>query len=60
MAAVQNVFTKDKVHFSYHNYSKGIFFDEKKKRFVDFGDMDFVSYRNYNSPFNFVFKLIYL
>ncbi len=54
MVTIENAFTKNKVQFSYHNYDKGIFYDEKKKRFVDFDDMDFVSYKNYNNPFKFV------
>lgn len=42
---------QDKVNFSYYNYSKGILFDEKKKRFVDFSDMDLDTYLNYRRTF---------
>jgi hypothetical protein len=48
---MQNNFTQNRVLFTYHNYNKGVFFDEKKKRFVDFQDMDQISYMNYNKPF---------
>jgi hypothetical protein len=51
MTTIQNTFTDKRVYFSYYNYNKGIFFDEKKKRFVDFQDMDQVTYKNYNRPF---------
>lgn len=47
----------DKVRFSYFNYNKGILFDEKKKRFVDFSDMDLDSYLNYRKTFTNVIKL---
>ena len=30
-----------------HNYDGGVFFDEKKKRFVNMNNMDPVSYINY-------------
>ncbi len=43
-----------KVKFSYFNYSKGILFDEKKKRFVDFSDMDLDTYLNYRKSFTTV------
>jgi hypothetical protein len=52
-APVENALTQNKVKFSFYNYNNGIFFDEKKKRFVDFVDMDFISYKNYNNPFAF-------
>jgi len=42
----------NKVKFSYFNYNKGILFDEKKKRFVDFSDMDLDTYLNYRRSFN--------
>lgn len=32
-----------------HNYDGGVFFDEKKKRFVNMNNMDPVSYINYAS-----------
>lgn len=62
MATIQNVYTSNKVSFSYYNYNKGIFFDEKKKRFVDFADMDQISYMNYKRPFKWVrtYKYTYL
>lgn len=41
----------DKINFSYLNHSKGILFDEKKKRFVDFSDMDIETYKNYRRTF---------
>jgi hypothetical protein len=44
----------DKVKFSYWNYDKGLFLDEKKKRFVDFGDMDFDTFKNYSDNFRWV------
>lgn len=48
--------SENKVNFSYFNHDSGIFFDEKRKRFVDFKDMDQTSYFNYNSPFRTVKK----
>jgi hypothetical protein len=48
----------NKVHLSNYNYNKGILFDEKKKRFVDFADMNILSYKNYNSPFRYVNKYL--
>lgn len=47
---------KEKLLFSNWNYNKGIYFDEKKKRFVDFNDMDNVSYKNYADNFTSVNK----
>lgn len=44
----------NKMKFLFYNYNKGILLDEKKKRFVDFEDMDFVSWKNYTSPFIYV------
>ena len=43
-----------KIRFSYFNYDKGLFLDEKKKRLVDFVDMDFETYKNYSDSFRFV------
>jgi len=43
-----------KVKFTYFNYNKGILFDEKKKRFVDFSDMDLDTYLNYKRSFTTV------
>ena len=43
-----------KMRFSYFNYDNGIFLDEKKKRFVDFADMDTDTYKNYSDNFLFV------
>jgi hypothetical protein len=40
-----------KVAFSYFNHDKGLFKDEKKKRFVDFADMDYDTYRDYADYF---------
>jgi hypothetical protein len=56
-ASFSNPTTSNKIKFSNYTYDKGIFFDEKRKRFVDFDDMDQVSYQEYNSPFIFVHKL---
>lgn len=42
---------QEKINFSYYNYNKGILFDEKKKRFVDFSDMDLDTYINYRKTF---------
>lgn len=54
--------SENKVKFTYFNHDNGIFFDEKRKRFVDFKDMDQTTYFNYNSPFRTVSLniLIYL
>lgn len=41
-----------KKNFSYWNYDKGVLLDEKKKRFMDFEDMDPMTYRNYSIAFN--------
>ena len=41
----------EKIKLSYFNHSKGILFDEKKKRFVDFADMDVETYKNYRRTF---------
>lgn len=41
----------NKVYFNFFNHNKGVFFDEKKKRFVDFYDMDINTWMNYDSPF---------
>ncbi len=49
-----NPYESSKVKFGNYNYNKGIFFDEKKKRIVDFDDMDLVTYQEYNRPFCFV------
>jgi hypothetical protein len=40
-----------KITFTYFNHDKGLFMDEKKKRFVDFADMDFDTYKNYADNF---------
>ena len=49
-----------KVKFSNYNYDKGIFLDEEKKRFVDFIDMDYESFKNYSQNFNYVKYIISL
>ena len=51
MSTNQFYFTQSKVKFVNYNYNRGVFFDEKKKRFVDFDDMDNLTYENYNKPF---------
>lgn len=57
MAATSGNPKTTKITFSYFNHDKGLFLDEKKKRFVDFNDMDFDTYRNYSDNFQNV--LIY-
>jgi hypothetical protein len=52
-------FTTNKVKTVNYNYNRGVFFDEKKKRFVDFDDMDQLTYENYNQPFLTVKKYFY-
>lgn len=47
-------YSDNKVKFSYFNHENGVFFDEKTKSFVDFRDMDEITYRRYNSPFKTV------
>lgn len=47
-------FYSSKISTVNYNYNSGIFFDEKKKRFVDFHDMDQLTYENYNKPFVYV------
>ncbi len=59
-ASHHNPTTSNKMHFSNYNYDKGIFFDEKRRRFVDFDDMDQISYKEYYSPFRFVFNEFYI
>jgi len=54
MSVSFNPFIENKVHLSNYNYNKGLLFDEKKKRFVDFNQMDVMSYINYNSAFRYV------
>jgi hypothetical protein len=49
-----------KIRFSNYNYDKGIFLDEKKKRFVDFVDMDSDTYKSYSDNFNYVKFIISL
>ena len=51
MTTIQSLYSDSKVKFANHTYNNGVFFDEKKKRFVDFADMDHLSYFNYNKPF---------
>jgi hypothetical protein len=41
-----------KITFTYFNHDKGLFMDEKKKRFVDFADMDYDTYKNYADTFH--------
>ncbi len=41
----------NKVLFTFYNYDAGIFMDEKKKRFMDFKDMDKMSYFRYRNQF---------
>jgi hypothetical protein len=41
-----------KITFTYFNHDKGLFMDEKKKRFVDFADMDYDTYKNYSDTFH--------
>jgi hypothetical protein len=43
-----------KMRFTFYNYDKGLFLDEKKKRFVDFIDMDVNTYKNYSDGFKYV------
>jgi hypothetical protein len=47
-----------KVRFTYYNHDAGLFLDEKKKRFVDFADMDLDSYKNYSDNFKFVKRIL--
>jgi hypothetical protein len=49
-------FYSNKISTVNYNYNSGVFFDEKKKRFVDFHDMDQLTYENYNKPFVYVRK----
>ena len=39
--------SNDKARFFFFNHSEGVFFDERKKRFTDFQDMDKRSLLNY-------------
>lgn len=48
-----------KVKLSFFNYNKGILFDEKKKRFVDFADMDVDTYLNYRKSFSNVISFLF-
>jgi co-chaperonin GroES (HSP10) len=41
----------DKVNFTFYNYNEGLFMDEKKKRFMDFKDMDRITYARYKGQF---------
>jgi hypothetical protein len=54
MSYYGNQFT-DKPSFSNFNYDKGLFLDEKKKRIVDFADMDWDTFKTYKDNFKFVF-----
>lgn len=54
MSAISNPFASHKILLSNYNYNNGIFFDEKKQRFVDFNEMDYMTYTNYNSAFRYV------
>jgi hypothetical protein len=56
MSGMFNPFVQDKITLSNYNYNNGIFFDEKKKRFADFNEMDYMTYINYNSAFRYVTK----
>ena len=47
-------FVNSKIKLTNYNYNRGVFFDEKKQRFVDFDDMDYLTYENYNRPFTTV------
>ena len=40
-----------KVSFTYYNYDKGVLFDEKKQRFLEFADMDYITYLRYKNSF---------
>lgn len=60
MTTKQFPFVNSKVKLTNYNYNRGVFFDEKKQRFVDFDDMDHLTYENYNRPFttvSFNFKI---
>ena len=49
----------EKAKFHFFNHSEGIFYDERKKRFVDFKDMDKRSLMSYmHSDFRSVSILI--
>lgn len=53
--------SNDKAKFHFFNHTEGIFFDERKKRFVDFKDMDKRSLMSYaHSDFRSVNKLYIL
>ncbi len=41
--------SNNKVRFYFFNHSDGLFFDERKKRFVDFNEMDKRSYMDYQN-----------
>ena len=44
---MQRVDSRDKVGFTFYNHDSGVFFDERKKRFTDFKDMDRQTYMDY-------------
>jgi hypothetical protein len=54
MTTKQFPFVNSKIKLTNYNYNRGVFFDEKKQRFVDFDDMDYLTYENYNRPFTTV------
>jgi hypothetical protein len=39
--------SQDRPRWYYFNHTEGVFFDERKKRFVDFTEMDKRSFMNY-------------
>ena len=43
--------TGEKINFTFYNHSEGIFMDEKKKRYMDFRDMDRMTYYRYKNQF---------
>jgi hypothetical protein len=50
-------FKGNKVKLTLYHHQNGILYDEKKKRFVDFRDMDPMSFKNYSMPFENVIIL---
>ena len=51
--------SQNKAVFNFFNHTEGIFYDERKKRFVDFKDMDRMSLMNYeHSDFTSVIYFI--
>lgn len=44
--------TGDKINFSFYNHNSGLFMDEKKKRYMDFNDMDRFTFKRYKGQFS--------